>query len=168
MEPSQTQAGQGTHTTTATAAPAPAAPATAAPAATERLNFIYLAIIGVAMGLVAPFTAFAWPIAIGIGMILGLAGVERMNGVQQRGSVHLLRALAIVIGTIVMFVLGAIVGGVIALLIVGLASLGERVSANAGSTDKAIGRILLVIITAVVWFVLLNVLKVNVNINIGG
>ena len=152
MEPAQTQATQ----------------ATAAPAATERLNFVYLAIIGLAMGLVAPFTALAWPFAIGVGMILGLAAVERSNGVQQRGSVHLLRALALVIGTILMFFFGAIVGGVIALLIVGLASLGERVSANAGPTDRAIGRILIVMITAVVWFVMLNVLKVNVNINIGG
>jgi hypothetical protein len=155
MEPAQTQAPQSTQ-------------ATPAPAASERLNFVYLAIIGVAMGLVAPFTAFAWPIAIGLGMILGLAAVERSTGVQQRGSVHLLRAMAIVIGTIMMFILGAILGGVIALLIVGLASFSERVSANAGPTDRVIGRILITIITAVVWFVMVNVLKVNVSINIGG
>ena len=149
-------------------APTHGTQATAAPAATERLNFVYLAIIGVAMGLVAPFTGFAWPIAIAVGMILGLAAVERSTGVQQRGSVHLLRALVIVIGTILMFIFGAILGGVIALLIVGLASFSERVSANAGPTDRVIGRILITIITAVVWFVMLNVLKVNVNINIGG
>ena len=152
MEPTQTQATQ----------------ATAAPAATERLNFIYLAIIGLAMGLVAPFTAFAWPLAILIGMILGLAGVERSRGIQQRGSVHLLRALALVVGTIMMFVLGAIVGGVIALLIVGLAAFSERVSANAGPTDRVVGRILITVITVVVWFVILYVLKFNVSINIGG
>ena len=34
-------------------------PTSAARVATERLNFPYLVIIGVAMGLVAPFTAFA-------------------------------------------------------------------------------------------------------------
>ena len=157
MEPVGTQGAQASQ-----------AAAAAAPVATERLNYVYLAIIGVAMGLVAPFTAFAWPIAIGVGMILGLAAVERLNGVQQRGSVHLLRALVIVVGTILMFVFGAIIGGVIALLIVGLASFSERVSANAGPTDRVVGRILITIITAVVWFVLLNVLKLNVNINIGG
>jgi hypothetical protein len=152
MEPGQTQA----------------TAATVTPAATDRLNFGYLGIIGVAMGLVAPFTAFAWPIAILIGIILGLAGVERANGVQQRGAVHLLRALALVAGTIMMFILGAIIGGIVALLIVGLAAFSERVSANAGPTDRAIGRILITIITVVVWFVILNVLKLNVNINIGG
>jgi hypothetical protein len=164
MEPAHTQATQATE---ATAAPQPGQ-STAAPTATERLNYVYLAIIGVAMGLVAPFTAFAWPLAIGVGMTLGLAAVERSSGIQQRGSVHLLRALVLVVGTILMFFFGAIIGGVIALLIVGLASLAERVSANAGPTDRAIGRILIVIITAVVWFVILNVLKLNVNISIGG
>jgi hypothetical protein len=157
MEPTQAQAAQAS----------PPGQALAAPAATERLNFVYLGIIGLAMGLVAPFTAFAWPLAILIGMILGLAGVERASGIQQRGAVHLLRAFALVVGTIMMFILGAVVGGVIALLIVGLAAFSERVSANAGPTDRVVGRILIVIITAVVWFVMLNVLKVNVNINIG-
>ena len=158
MEPAQSQATQAPQSSQATAAPA----------ATERLNFVYLGIIGAAMGLVAPFTGFAWPLAILIGMILGLAAVERASGGQQRGAVHLLRALALVVGTIMMFVLGAIIGGVIALLIVGLAAFAERVSANAGRTDRVIGRILITMITAVVWFVVLNVLKFNVSINLGG
>ena len=114
MEPAQTQATQ----------------ATAAPAATERLNFVYLAILGVAMGLVAPFTGLAWPIAIFVGMIVGLAAVERSKGIEQRGAVHLLRALGVVIGVIAMLILGAIVFGLIALVIVALASLSERVSAT--------------------------------------
>ena len=101
-------------------------------------------------------------------MVIGLAGVERSNGIQQRGAVHLLRALALVGGVIMMLILGAIIGGLIALLIVGLASFSERVSANAGRTDRAIARILITMIAVAVWFVVLNVLKVNVNINIGG
>lgn len=158
MEPEQTQVTQATQAT----AGAPAH------AATERLNYAYLAIIGVAIGLVAPFTGLAWPVAILIGLILGLAAVERANGIQQRGAVHLLRALALVAGTIVMFIVGAIIGAIIALLIVGLAAFSERVSANAGPTDRVIGRILITIITVVVWFVILNVVKLNTNITIGG
>ena len=151
MEPTQTQATQ----------------APAAPAATERLNFIYLAILGVAMGLVAPFTIVAWPVAIMVGMIIGHAGVERSKGIQQRAAVHLLRALVVVGGIIVMLVLGALFGGLIALLIVALASLSERVSANAGPVDQWIGRILLVIVTIGVWLLLLG-LNLNLAINIGG
>lgn len=153
MEPAQTQA---------SAALAPA------PAATERLNFLYLAIIGVAMGLVAPFTILAWPIAIIVGLIIGHAGVERSKGIQQRAAVHMLRALAVVGGVIAMLILGALYGGLIALLIVGLASFSERVSASAGPTDKAIGRILVVIVTVVVWLLLAVVLNLKLSINIGG
>lgn len=142
--------------------------ASAAPAATERLNFLYLVIIGVAMGLVAPFTILAWPIAIMVGMIVGHASVERTKGIQQRGAVHLLRALGVVGGVIAMLVLGALIGGLIALIIVALASLSERVSANAGQTDQAIGRILVVIVTVVVWIVLAVVLNMKLSINIGG
>ena len=149
MEPAQTQA-------------------TTAPAATERLNFPYLVIIGVAMGLVALFTGLAWPIAIVVGMIVGYAGVERMKGIQQRAAVHMLRALIVVGGVIAMLILGALIGGLIALLIVGLASFAERVSANAGPTDQMVGRILIAIITVGVWLLFAIVLKLNVSINVGG
>ena len=142
--------------------------ATAVPAVTERLNFPYLVIIGVAMGLVAPFTGLAWPIAIVVGMIIGYAGVERTKGIQQRAAVHMLRALVVVGGVIAMIILGALFGGLIALLIVGLASFSERVSVNAGPTDQTIGRILIVIITAGVWLLLAVVLNLKLSINIGG
>ncbi len=128
----------------------------------------YHAIIGVAIGLIAPFTAFAWPFAIGVGMIIGHAGVERMHGVGQRGAVHMLRALGVVVGTIAMLVLGAFLGGLIALLIVGLAAFSERVAGRTSPTDQGMARILLVIVAAVTWLVILYVVKPNINISIGG
>jgi hypothetical protein len=145
-------------------------PAAAAPAATAtgRLNYVYLAIIGVAMGVIAPFTVFAWPVAIGIGMVIGLAGVERARGITQRGSVHLLRALVIVGGTIIMIFLGVFFGGIVALLIVGLAAFSERVTTDAGPTDRIVGRILLMLITFGIWALLVLVLKLNLTVNIGG
>jgi hypothetical protein len=139
----------------------------AAPAGTERLNFPYLVIIGAAMGLVAPFTVFAWPVAILVGMVTGRAAVERSQGVQQRGAVHLLRALVIVGGIIAMLWLGAVIGGFIALLVAGLASFSERITANAGPTDQMVGRILLVVLTAVIWAGLFLGLGLKLSLSIG-
>jgi hypothetical protein len=80
----------------------------------------------------------------------------------------LLRALAVVGGIIGMLILGALFGGVIALLIVALAAFAERVTANTGPTGQTVARILLFIITFGIWVVLALVLRLNVNINIGG
>ena len=137
-------------------------------AAPERLNLVYHLIIGVAIGIVAVFTGFAWPFAIAVGMLIGLAGVERARGIQQRGSVNLLRALGIVGGTIAMFILGAIIGGFISLLIVGLAAFSERVAGNTTATDRGIARILICIVAVAVWFVVFYVAGFNLNIKIGG
>ena len=153
----------------AAAPPAPAAPAVASAAATrDRLNYLYIVIVGVAIGLIAIVTAFAWPLAILLGMMLGQAGVEESRGVKQPASLQILRALVLVIGFFVMLFLGALVGGVIALLIVALAAFAERVSANTTPTDRGIARILLFIVATVVWGVLFFVLQVRININIGG
>ena len=143
-------------------------PASPTVAAAERLNYAYLLIIGVAMGVIAPFTLLAWPLAIVVGMIIGLANVERSRGIDQRAAVHMLRALAVVGGIIGMLILGALFGGLIALLIVALAAFAERVTANTGPTGQTVARILLFIITFGIWVVLALVLRLNVNINIGG
>lgn len=137
-------------------------------AATERLNVVYHAIIGMAMGLISPFTGLAWPVAIVVGSIIGLANVERTKGIEQRAAVHMLRALAVVGGIIAMLVLGAILGGLIALLIVGLAAFSERVSGNTGPTDRGMARILIAVMTTVIWIALVVVLKLNLSIKIGG
>ena len=63
--------------------PAPTGPRPVPVAATERLNLVYHAIIGVAMGAIAPFTGSPGP-AIAMGMVIGQAAVERAKGSDQR------------------------------------------------------------------------------------
>jgi hypothetical protein len=131
----------------------------------ERLNLAYHAIIGVAIGLVAMVTVFAWPFAILTGMVIGGADVERIQGRPQRGTA--VRVLAVTGGVLAMLFFGAIIGGLISFLIVALAAFSERVAANTSATDRRIARILLFIVSIGTWFVLFYVLKLNVNINIG-
>jgi len=132
----------------------------------ERLNLAYHVIIGLAMGIVAPFTVLAWPFAVLTGMVIGAADVDRILGRPQRGS--LLRVLAVTGGVLAMLFFGAILGGLISFLIVALAAFSERVAARTTATDQGIARILIAIITVVIWFLALYVLKLNVNVSIGG
>lgn len=131
----------------------------------ERLNLPYVAIIGVAIGLVAMVTVFAWPFAILTGMVIGSADVDRMQGRPQRGTA--LRVLAVTGGVLAMLFFGAIIGGLFSFLIVALAAFAERVAANTTPTDKGIARILLFLVSIGTWFLLFYVLRLNVNINIG-
>lgn len=131
----------------------------------EKLNLVYHLIIGVASGIVAPFTIWAWIPALLTGMVIGGADVDRINGRPQRS---LTRILAVTGGVIVMLFVGAIVGGIIASVIVALAAFNDRIAARTTPTDQGIARILLFIVTVVIWFVVFFVLKLNVNINIGG
>jgi hypothetical protein len=147
----------------------PAMPATAATPGTqppEKLNLVYHLIIGVASGIVAPFTIWAWIPALVTGMVIGGSEVDRINGRPQRSSA--LRILALTGGVLVMLFVGAIVGGLIASVIVALAAFNDRIAARTTPTDQGIARILLFIVTVVIWFLVFVVLKLNVNINIGG
>jgi hypothetical protein len=58
------------------------------PTATEakRLNLAYHAIIGVAIGLITPFTGFAWPIAILLGIVIGQSQVDRAMGARPSSA----------------------------------------------------------------------------------
>jgi hypothetical protein len=143
-------------------APPPPVPA----AQPEKLNLVYTLIIGVACGIVAPFTIWAWIPALLTGMVIGSADVDRINGRPQRSSA--VRVLAVTGGVLAMLFVGAIIGGVIASVIVALAAFNDRVAAKASTTDQGIARILLFIATAGIWFLVFFVLKLNVNINIGG
>jgi hypothetical protein len=142
-----------------TAAPPP-------PAGQEKLNLVYHLIIGVAAGIVAPFTIWAWIPALLTGMVIGGADVDRINGRPQRGSA--VRVLAVTGGVLAMLFVGAIIGGLIAFAIVALAAFNDRIAAKTTSTDQGMARILLFILTVVIWFLVFFVLKLNVNVNIGG
>lgn len=143
----------------------PTAPVERAPA---RLNFGYLGIVGAAMGLVSLFTVLAWIPAILMGMVIGRASVEQSRGIKIGGATQLLRVLAVTGGVLAMLFLGAIIGGLIAFLVAAGAAFAERLIADTSPTDQTIGRILLVMIAIVVWFVGLQVLRFNVNLSFGG
>lgn len=134
----------------------------------ERLNVASHAVIGVAMGLIAPFTGLAWIPAILTGMVIGRAGVEQRHGIRSSRSTQVLRILAVTGGVVAMLILGAIIGGLIAFLIAALAAFSERVAEGTRATDQTIARILIIVVTIGVWALLVFVFKLNVNIRFGG
>jgi len=144
----------------------PTPPSPLAPAAPEKLNLVYHLIIGVASGIVAPFTIWAWIPALLTGMVIGAADVDRINGRQQRGAVF--RVLAVTGGVLAMLFLGAIFFGLIAFVIVALAAFNDRVAARTTPTDQGIARILLFVMTVAIWFLVFVVLKLDINLSIGG
>ena len=144
-----------------------AATAASVTAPAARLNYAYLGIIGVAMGVVSLFTVLAWIPAILTGLVIGRAGVEQRKGVKSGAATQLLRLLAVTGGVLAMLFLGAIVGGLIAFMVAALAAFAERVIADTSAMDQTIGRILVVLIAVIVWFVALQVLRMNVNVSFG-
>ena len=156
---------------TDTLPPPPAPEAVAAvpgPRPLDRLNLPYHVIIGVAMGVVAIFTAFAWVPAVLTGIVIGRAGVEQRQGIRARGATQALRVLAVTGGVLAMLFLGAIIGGLIAFLIVALAAFNERVAENTSPTDQTMARIIIGLLTVVVWFAAIYVIGLNLNISLGG
>lgn len=137
---------------------------TAAPA---RLNYAQLTLVGVAMGVVSLFTVLAWIPALLTGFVIGRSSVERSQGIQARGAVQMLRALAVTGGVLAMLFLGAVLGGLIAFLVAAGASFAERIAADASPTDRTVARVFVGLLTLAVWFVALSVFRFNVNINIG-
>jgi len=140
----------------------------AAPTAYARVNWAYQAIIGVAMGIVALFTALAWIPAILTGLIIGRSQVERSKGISVGGATQALRILAVTGGVLAMLFLGAVIGGLIAFFIVALVSFSERILSDTSATDHTMARIFTTIVALVVWFVALYVVGFNFKVNIGG
>jgi hypothetical protein len=143
-------------------------PPSAAPGAPERLNLLYHAIIGVAMGAVAIATVFAWIPAIPMGMVIGRAAVEQAKGVRPRATMQIVRVLAVTGGVIAMLILGLVLGGIVAFIVASLAAFSERLAANAGPNDQTIARIFTTLLAAGTWFVLAILLNIRINFTIGG
>jgi hypothetical protein len=144
----------------ATTLQAPAGPLT------EKVNFAYHGVIGVAIGVVAVFTALAWPFAILTGVVIGSSEVDRMLDRPQRG--FLLKVLAVTGGVLMMLVAGAILGGLIAFTITALMAFSERISARANDTDRVMARLVTILVAVAAWVVAVMVLRLNVAINFGG
>ena len=67
-----------------------------------------------------------------------------------------------------MIFFGVIIGGLVAIVVVILASFSEKAAAYASPTDRGVARILLFIVPIIMWFIVFPLLGVNVNVRIGG
>jgi hypothetical protein len=144
------------------AQPAPAS--TSGAAATSFRPYRHI-VVGLAIALIAPFTGFAWPFAILTGIVIGKDEVERRRGVVSTAAT-VVRALAVTGGVLAMMVFGAVIGGLIAFLIVALAAFSERAAADAESFDRVVARLLLIVIPAIAYVVLLG-LGASVDLRVG-
>ena len=102
-------------------------------------------VVALAIGLLAPFTLWAWPFAIATGIVIGTADVEKSHGQTASRSTQLVRVVAVTGGVLAMFVANAIVGGFITFFVAALANLSEQIAAGASPTDQNLARILLFI-----------------------
>ena len=124
-------------------------------------------LVAFSIGVVSPFTGLAWPFAILVGVTIGSADARRLRGDAEGWGDSFSRAILVAAGILAMLFFGAIIGGLIAIAVVALASFSERAAAHATPTDRGVARILLFIVPIVMWFVLLPLLGMDVDIRIG-
>jgi hypothetical protein len=142
--------------------------ASAPTSALEKRNLAYHAILGVAMGLVAVVTLWAWIPATLTGMVIGHASVEQSKGIRAGRRAQVAQVLAVTGGVLAMMLLGLVFGGMISFLVAALAAFSERLAGNTPPSGQAIARILVLIVTAVTWFIAVVVLNLSISVNIGG
>jgi hypothetical protein len=126
------------------------------------------ALIGVAIGLVSPFTVLAWPFATLLGSAFGVSSARRERGERADFAALLLGALAMALGILGMLFFGAIVGGLIALPFVFLAAFSESAAAHASAVDRGVARIIVFVIPVAMWLIVFPLIGMNVNVNVGG
>ncbi len=124
-------------------------------------------VVAIAVGVLAPFTLWAWPFAIATGIVIGTADVEKRHGLTAARSTRFVRVAAVTGGVLAMFVAGAFVGGIIAFLVAALAVFSERIAADTSPTDRNLARILLLVGGALGWIVLGVALGFQLNVRIG-
>ena len=111
-------------------------------------------IVAIAVGVLAPFTLWAWPFAIATGIVIGTADVAKTHGLTASPTTRFIRLAAVTGGVLAMLIAGAIVGGIVAFLVAALAVLSERIAADASPTDRNLARILLLVGGALGWMIL--------------
>ena len=125
-------------------------------------------LVAVAIGIVSPFTILAWPFALLIGIAIGSADARRLRGEPPAPGQRVFTGIAVVLGTVGMLFFGAIIGGVIAIVVIVLAVFSERAAAHASPTDRGVARIILFVVPILMWFVVFPLLGFNVNVSVGG
>jgi hypothetical protein len=123
-------------------------------------------VFGLAIALIAPFTALAWPFAILLGVVFGQDDIDRRRGVRRPPAVMIGRVLAVTGGVLAMLFCGAIFGALIAIPIVAIAAISERATADVDPADRAVARLILVILPLLAYVALLA-LGVNISIRFG-
>ena len=123
------------------------------------------ALVAASIGIVSPFTALAWPFALLVGMVLGSSDARKLRGEPRDFAGEALTSLLLMLG---MIFFGAIIGGLIAIIVVALTVFSERAAAHASSTDRGVARILLFIVPIAMWLFLFPLVGMDVDIRIGG
>ena len=126
------------------------------------------ALVAVAIGVVSPFTGLAWPVALLVGMVVGSADAAQMRGERRTWADQAAMSFIVAVLVLLMLMLGAIVGGLIALIVVALAVFSEKAAAFASPTDRGVARILLFLVPVLMWLVVFPLIGMNVDIRIGG
>ncbi len=124
-------------------------------------------LIAVSIAVVSPFTALAWPFAIGVGMVLGSGQARRLRGESVGFGDELATGLIAAFGVIAMLFFGAIIGGIVAILVVVLTSFSERAAALASPIDRGVARILVFVVPLVAWLIIFPLLGFEVDIRFG-
>lgn len=131
------------------------------------LRLAHQLIIGLAAALIAPFTGFAWPLALLTGFVIGESEAERARGIRRSAGVRLVRILAVTGGVLGAMILGAVVGGIIAFLIMALAAFSERIAAGTSRDDHLISRLLVIVVTTAGWLILFTALGIHLEARFG-
>ncbi len=126
------------------------------------------ALVAVAIGVVSPFTGVAWPVGLLIGMTIGSADAARMRGERQTHADRAAMSFIVALLVLPMLFLGAVVGGLIALIVVALSAFSEKAAAFASPTDRGVARILLFLVPVLMWLIVFPLIGLNVDIRIGG
>ena len=146
---------------------APAAPVAAESDARAGSFRLYRhVVVGLAIALIAPFTALAWPFAILLGIVIGKDEVDRQRGIRRPAASMIVRVLAVSGAVLAMLFFGAIIGGLISFLIAALAYLSEKAAADAETSDRIIVRILLFVMPLLSYVVLMG-LGADITIRFG-
>lgn len=125
-------------------------------------------LIAVAIAVVSPFTGLAWPFAIGVGMVLGSVQAARLRGEPSSLADDVATGLIAGVGVLAMLFFGALIGGLVAFLVVALASFSERVAAEVSPVDRGVARILVLLVPVLAWLVVFPLLGFDLDIRIGG
>lgn len=125
-------------------------------------------VIAVAIAIVAPFTGLAWPFALLTGLVIGRERHDRAAGIVAPILTRAIRIVAVTGGVLAMLFAGAVLGGLIAFLIVWLVVRSEELTIGASPSDRMIARLLPWIGAAAGFIILGAILQPHLSIAIGG